>query len=391
MESKRSGKHGGVRLIAAKALYLHIPFCGSKCPYCSFSSFPGLEHLYERYVHCLQKEIVQRYTHLRGCRLESLFIGGGTPTVLHPGFIVKLVDFCRDLFGFAEKAEISIEANPGTVNLETLELLKGSGVNRLSLGVQAFAEEELKRIGRIYSPADIYQAYKNARSAGFENISLDLMYGLPGQNVDCWRGDLDRAFSLGPEHLSLYQLSIDEKTLFYELFKQGVLEIPAEDTILEMDDVTLDSCAAAGYERYEISNFSRRGHECRHNLTYWKNEDYMACGAGAVSFSDGVRAKNTEDPAIYCSMLETGINPTAESEKLGLNEAFRETVMLGLRLTKGVSAKRLYRRFGLDLKMEYGELLEDMIDQELLVLSSGYLRLTETGLKLANRVMAELI
>lgn len=374
-----------------RSLYLHIPFCVSKCPYCSFSSFSGLDHLYERYVTCLIKEVTQRYSHRCGCRLKTLFIGGGTPSVLHPQLIITIIEHCREIFGFAERVEISIEANPGTIDLESLRQLRGCGINRLSLGVQSFSAVELETIGRIYGPADVYNAFENARSSGFENISLDLMYGLPGQTAERWRADLEEAFSLGPEHLSLYQLSIDEKTRFFKLFQKGDLLIPEEDTIIKMDEITLDRCAAAGYKRYEISNFSRGRYECCHNLNYWENEEYMACGAGAVSFCDGVRAKNVEDPVEYCSRAQAGLDLIKESEKLERNEAFRETVMLGLRLIKGVSPRRLYHRFGLDIKTEYGEVLKELIDQGLLVLNSEYLRLTAKGLKLANRVMAELI
>lgn len=342
-------------------------------------------------MHSLLQEITLRYQHLRGCRLETLFIGGGTPTVLKYELIAKIVEHCRQIYGFAERAEISIEANPGTVNLKTLRVLKECGITRLSLGVQAFSEKELTTIGRVYAPADVYQAFEDARKAGFEDISLDLMYGLPVQTVEDWRTGLDEALSLGPEHLSLYQLSIEENTPFHLLFQRGALFVPEEDTILEMDRITAEKSASAGYGHYEISNYSKADHECRHNLIYWKNEEYMACGAGAVRFCDGVRAKNIEDPASYCSRVRKGLELTKESEKLGPDEAFRETVMLGLRLIKGVSRKRLYQRFGLDIEAEYAGVLDDLIDQGLLELKNDYLRLTTAGLRLANRVMAELI
>lgn len=369
-------------------LYLHIPFCRRKCLYCSFNSHPGQEHLHERYGRALLKEIGALG---RRRPLDSLFIGGGTPTVLETGLLAELLERCADQFGLSEAAEISIEANPESVDAAMLSDLRRAGFNRISLGVQSFEDSELKTLGRIHSAAAAHAAVSAAFRAGFSNVSIDLMCGLPGQQVGSWRRTLDRALELGPRHLSVYQLSIEEGTGFFRLAGAGRLALPAEEAVLDMDEATIDMCRAAGLHRYEISNFARPGYACRHNLNYWRNESYLACGAGAVSYLDGVRESRIANPKTYCRLVEQGEEIIAEREKLARREAFKETVVMGLRLTDGVSQRRLRQRFGLRLIDVYTTELDKLTAQRLISFDGSRLALTGRGMRFANQVMAELV
>ena len=369
-------------------LYLHIPFCRSKCFYCSFNSYPGQEQLHPRYCRALKDEI-HRITSRQ--HLDSLFIGGGTPTILETRLLIDLLESCADQFGFSESAEISIEANPETVDSAMLNDLRAAGFNRISLGVQSFDDKELRQLGRIHNGSEARRAVIDAFSAGFANISIDLMYGLPGQSVKSWKRTLDRTLELAPRHLSIYQLSIEEGTEFYRLDGDGKLDSIHEETVLAMDDITSQRCKRAGFMHYEISNFARPGYMCSHNLNYWKNNPYLACGAGAVSYFDGVRELRVRNPEDYCRAVEQGDDPIAEQEKLPLRGAFKETVIMGLRLIEGVSEQRLQQRFGLRLSEVYPTELDRLIDQQLLGVDNSRLVLTERGRRLANQVMAELV
>jgi len=370
-------------------LYLHIPFCRSKCFYCSFNSYPGQEHLHHRYSRALRDEIRTIGT---SHPLDSLFIGGGTPTVLETSLLIDLLEKCADRFGFSGAAEISIEANPETVDSAMLRELRAAGFNRISLGVQSFEDEELEKLGRIHSAAAAQAAVTDAFRAGFDNVSVDLMYGLPGQSPASWQRTLDHALELGPPHLSIYQLTIEADTGFSRMVDDGLLEMPDEEAVLAMDEMTSDRCQRAGLQHYEISNFARPGYTCRHNLNYWYNEAYLACGAGAVSYLDSAREVRVRNPEAYCRVVEQGEDIIIEREKLALPEAFKETVVMGLRLIEGIAEQRLQQRFGIRLSDVYEEAeLEKLIVQQLINYDGSRLILTERGRRFANQVMAELV
>ena len=371
-------------------LYLHIPFCRTKCPYCSFSSFTGCESLYDRYCAAICYEL-ELHGPKHSTPLDTLFFGGGTPTALNGTQLGTILDTCKNMYGFAEGSEISIEANPGTVTLDDLLYLKEAGINRISFGVQSFVDQELRMLGRLHNSQEAEQTILEARQAGFNNLSFDLMYGLPGQTAKSWRYSLERAIGLKPDHLSAYQLSIDQGTGFAALDRQGKLDLPAEDIVLEMDAITSELCRDAGLDHYEISNFSRPGFFCRHNLNYWHNDEYLACGAGAVSYVDGVRKRRIADPKGYCLATEQGDNLIVERETLDTAASFRETVVMGLRLIDGVSEKRLQQRFDLSFDEVYGNTLEELINQGLVSDDGASILLTEKGRRLANQVMAELV
>ena len=373
------------------SLYIHIPFCVSKCPYCSFVSWPGMDSLHQRYVAALLREAEELSHTVSVQPLSTLFLGGGTPTILTGQELAAIVTACKGMFGFASQAEISIEANPKTIDLAKLTLLRRSGINRLSIGVQSLQDSELQHLGRPHSADDAITAVRLARSAGFDNISLDLMYGIPGQDHKSWQQSLEQALSLKPDHLSLYELTAEPGTPYYQQLEQGLLALPDEEEIAAMDQITATLCRQAGLAQYEISNYARAGQECRHNINYWQNGPYMALGAGAVACWDGRRRQKTRDPLLFCEQIETGKSVVQEEECLEPAASFRETVIMGLRMNQGVSKESLQKRYGMELNDCYGKILIRLIDQGLLQMTATHLRLTARGRIFANQVMAELV
>jgi oxygen-independent coproporphyrinogen III oxidase len=373
------------------SLYFHVPFCLHKCTYCDFPSNVVPPPFFERYIEALGQEIITTSTRFENVRVGSLFIGGGTPTLLPASLLCNLIKKTLVVFSFGQGAEITVEANPGTVDEEYFHQLLAVGVTRLSLGVQSFSERELNVLGRIHRASEAKEAFAAARRAGFANINLDLMYGLPGQSRNDWSTSLLQAMHLAPEHLSLYQLTVEEKTPLSLNVAEGRVVLPEEGEILAMDDITEDLYHTFGYEQYEISNYARPGYQCRHNCNYWQNGEYAACGAAAVSYLNGVREKREPDPFRYVSLIENGCSPLVESERLSLEESFRESVVLGLRMVGGLDRELLTHRFGLDVVTHYGNVLQRLIDQTLVELTNTHLRLTKLGRRFANLVMADLV
>ncbi|BCL62741.1 coproporphyrinogen III oxidase [Desulfomarina profundi] len=373
-------------------LYLHIPFCVSKCSYCSFNSYPGRELLYKDYVDALKKEIASIAGVLgKNNRLTSLFIGGGTPTVLSSGLLVDLVQYTKTVFNFECGAEVSIEANPGTVNQESLEELSSCGVNRISLGVQSFDDGELVKAGRRHTAKEAENAVRMAVESGFSNINIDLMSGLPGQTGASWRKSLEKAVSLGPQHLSLYELMFEPGTLMTRFKRENKFSFPDEDELEKIDGITGQICAENEFSQYEISNYARFGFECRHNINYWLNGDYFAAGAGSVSYFNGRREKRIDSPEEYIARIRRNRTVVEESENLSREKSFRETVIMGLRMKRGVSLSVVRERYGIEALSYYGETLKKLLALELLEVDKEYLRLTEKGWPLANSIMAELV
>jgi oxygen-independent coproporphyrinogen-3 oxidase len=372
-------------------LYLHIPFCLKKCHYCSFSSFVAPPKLHLEYVVAVKKELDLLKKNTEIAPLSTLFIGGGTPTCLRPDELASLVHYCKQQFGFEIDAEISIEANPGTVDGYYFEELIKAGVNRLSIGVQSFVDTELHNIGRLHSRKHAIDVYKSAQSAGFTNINIDLMSGIPGQTVMSWVESLEQALSLSPQHLSLYQLMVEEGTYFAQLDEKGELMLPGEDEIIEMDDKTKALCQNGGLLQYETSNFAKEIHQCRHNINYWENQDYYAAGAASVSFVSGVREKRIIDPQQYMNNLLLGNSVIADKECLDPEASFRETVIMGLRMKRGVSLDNLMSRYKLTPKEYYGSVLISLLKTGMLELTATHLKISEQGWPFSNRIMAELV
>ena len=374
------------------SLYIHIPFCVSKCPYCSFVSWPGMDNLHQRYVAALLHEAEWLRRNTSAQPLSTLFLGGGTPTILAGQELAAIVTACKGLFGFTYEVEISIEANPKTIDPAKLTLLRRSGINRLSIGVQSLQDTELQHLGRPHSADDAITAVRLARTAGFDNISLDLMYGIPGQDHKSWQQSLEQALSLAPDHLSLYELTVETGTPYYQQLEQGLLDLPHEEELAAMDQTTATLCRQAGLVQYEISNYARFGYECRHNINYWQNGPYLALGAGAVACLAGRRQQKTRDPRLFCEQIESGQSVVQEEECLEPVASFRETVIMGLRMNQGVSKERLRKRYEMELNDCYGTtLIRRLVDQGLLEMTATHLRLTARGRVFANQVMAELV
>lgn len=373
-------------------LYIHIPYCRSKCGYCSFNSVPWSGEGPDSYLDALLAEMAKVASGWgAGKVLSSIFIGGGTPTVYDGRALGKLLAACRTQFAWIDTLEITIETNPNTVDAANLASCRAAGANRLSIGVQAFDDRLLQAIDRNHSVAQAIKAVMLARQAGFANLNLDLIYGLPTQTIHQWRHSLTTALELSPEHLSLYELSIEPGTLFAKQQSQGALALPDDDSTAEMAELGHEILARHGYLRYETSNYARPGSECRHNLNYWQNGSYVGLGAGAVSSFDGLRLKNIDNPADYMARIKAGLVAFQDGEALSVAASFRESVVMGLRLLAGVSLLALRERYGLEPQTYYGITLEKLRANGLVALDKERMWLTAKALPVANQVLSELV
>lgn len=373
-------------------LYIHIPFCLSKCSYCSFNSYPLSGQNIEGYVAALSQQIEVMADH-PWCRKQifsSLYIGGGTPTALQDKDLVAVIEKCLHSYHFVSNPEITVETNPNTVEKETLSALHQAGVNRLSIGVQSFSDRLLREIGRSHSSEEALRAIEYARQGGFSNINIDLIYGLPTQTLDDWQDSLQTTVSLGLQHLSMYELMVEDKTLLAEKVAEKKTLLPSEEEVADMEEITAE-IISPGFQRYEISNFARKGFECRHNIFYWQNRSYLGLGAGAVSGLRGLRIHNISDPALFSQMMKNNERPIASIEHLCRQASFRETVIMGLRMVSGVNTCELKKQFGLTPKEYYGKSLTMLLDRDLLELQGDCLRLTSTAFPVANQVLSQLV
>ena len=371
-------------------IYIHIPFCTRKCGYCDFNAYSGYKDgTKARYVDALCREIATRAD--TTYRIPTVFFGGGTPTVLPAFDLVRILDTVREHFNLDDDAEVSTEANPADADAAYLETLRGAGFNRLSFGVQTFDDRLLKMIDRVHSGTDAENAVHAAHTAGFGNVSLDLMFGLPRQTVADVDRSLDRAFALMPAHLSVYGLIVEERTPFWARRERGKLPLPTEDAEAEMFARVMERTRGAGLRRYEISNYALPGSESRHNQIYWRNEPYFGFGAGAAAYIGGVRSANEKHPIRYADLALSGANPLAESEALTHGETMGETLMLGLRLADGVDLARFAARFGVRAEERFAGVVARHTASGLLEQTATHLRLTERGVFLASEVMAEFV
>ena len=379
--------------MSGPGIYLHIPYCRSKCRYCAFVSRPCGGRAPAGYLRALLRQVEEmgRHPWCREREFATLFIGGGTPTVYGGEAVAALVAAVGRAFCLAPGAEITVESNPNALEAADLRHLRAAGVNRLSIGVQSFDAAQLTALGRTHSPGEARAAVKAARRAGVDNINLDLMYGLPGQDKAGLAADVEQALALGVEHLALYELSIEDGTPFARLRAQGRLPLPAEDEVVEMEAAAHSLLAQGGLERYEISNFARPGHQCRHNLNYWRNGSYVGLGAAAVGCYGGLRLRAVDDPERFAARIAAGRPPWAQGEMLGDEASFRETVIMGLRLMAGVDISSLRARYGLDPAACYGPVLTRLRARGLVEESGHHLRLTGRALPVANQVLAELV
>lgn len=364
-------------------VYVHFPFCRSKCAYCDFASYPGREALMAPYCQRLLAELAARRGALSG-PVGSVYFGGGTPTALPADLLCDTVASALGRLELAANAEITLEANPGTVDGDTLARLRGIGVNRLSLGLQSADDALLARLGRIHRYADFRRAYEAARRAGFDNISVDLMFALPGQSRGSLAASLAEVIALGPEHISCYCLRVEPGTPFAQQLAAGSLNLPGEDEAADMLALVRRTLAGASYDPYEISNFCRPGRASRHNLTYWRGGEYLGVGCAAASFLAGARTANTPDLAAYLAADD----PTASAERPEGREAMFEFVMLGMRLKSGLDMAEFSRRFGMTPRQAYPEQIAQLTRAGLLA-GDGVtcLKPTERGVALNNQLL----
>ncbi len=379
--------------MSAYSLYIHIPFCAKKCNYCDFTSYAGLDHFTAPYISALKQELKTYAQVLDEPALKSVYFGGGTPSLLSGESVSDILNTVREHFPLKDKAEISMEVNPGTVNLAKLFSFKKSGVNRLSIGAQSFNDAHLKALGRIHTVNQIHYTFTSARTAGFGNINLDLIFALPSQDAIDWGNTLKKAAALGPEHVSTYNLVIEDGTPFHK--ERANLSLPSEDEEAAMYEDAIETLSSFGYEHYEISNFAKPGHECGNNLTYWNNEEYIGIGAGATSYIGRSRYSNSTGVEGYMAEWENpGPSLIKEKYESGLQSIGRElseTFFLGLRLTKGLDIKNLKQRFGDKAVIKYENNIKELIELGLLELHGSNLRLTRRGLFLANEVFEKFV
>ena len=370
-------------------LYAHIPFCVRKCGYCDFLSGTAEESTREAYLLALAREIRRAGQDAEGCRAVSVFFGGGTPTVLTGGQLSRLLSEIKKSFRLAGDCEITLEANPGTLDPEKLRLCREAGFNRISIGCQSADNRELRRLGRIHTWEEFLEGFRQAREAGFSNINVDLMSGIPGQTLVSWETSLRKTAELGPEHISAYSLILEEGTPFYK--NREKLDLPDEDTERRMYERTGEILEEYGCRQYEISNYAREGYRCRHNLGYWTGREYLGLGLGASSLWRDTRFRNTESMEEY--LKDSGNLPKIrrEEEKLSASDRQSEYMILGLRLTEGISLAGFRETFGTDIRKVWPGVLEKYEGYGLLEEAAGRLKFTGEGISLSNVVLAEFL
>lgn len=426
------------QIMKSISIYIHIPFCVKKCQYCDFLSAPADSRAQEVYLRALKQEIREQAARYREYEVQTVFIGGGTPTAVPCEKLCEVLKTVFTCYRVNPQAEISMEANPGTVTKEALLAYRKAGINRLSIGLQSADDGELKLLGRIHTYRDFLQTYRWAQEAGFTNINLDIMSALPGQSVENYKKTLETVLSLRPQHISAYSLIVEEGTPFYEKYGQESEklqatgekqpDLPSEEEEREMYTLTEKLLATAGYHRYEISNYALPGRECRHNRVYWKRGNYVGFGLGAASMVENVRFENTRkmqeylaeyagvpgaepvsadaaqgDEQALSNEQEFSLREDTHSENeqvlsirenvhpLSPQEQMEETMFLGLRLTEGVSKAEFHRQFGVSMEQIYGKVIQENIVQGLLADEAGYVCLTREGMDLSNYVMAQFL
>ncbi len=366
--------------------YVHIPFCTQICYYCDFSKVFIKNQPVDTYL----EHLIEEYDSYDIKKLRTLYIGGGTPTALSAPQLAFLLEKLTDKLDLSYLEELTIEANPGDLDQEKIAVLKDSPVNRVSLGVQTFNDRMLKQIGRSHLEKDIYENIANLKKAGFDNISIDLIYALPKQTMEDVKINVAKAIALDIPHMSLYSLILENHTVFMNRMRRGKLPLPKEDLEAEMFDYIIAELGKAGFEHYEISNFSKPGFESCHNLMYWDNAEYYGIGAGASGYVNGVRYKNHGPIRHYLQAVEAG-NARLQEEVLTLNEKMEEEMFLGLRKKSGVSKKRFEEKFGLSFEDQYGAVVSDLTEQGLLVPDRDIVRMTKQGLFLGDTVAEKFI
>lgn len=369
-----------------KSVYIHIPFCEQICHYCDFNKFYINNQPVDEYLTSLEKEMRASFKRFSHDQIQTIFIGGGTPTVLTTKQLNHLMNLIHDVLDITQIKEFTVEANPDNLTVEKLSVLKNANVNRLSIGVQTFQEDLLKKIGRTHTNEVVFNALQNVKKFGFDNVSIDLIYGLPGQTIQDFKKTLEIALSLDLQHYSSYSLIVEPKTVFYNLWRKGKLQLPPQEEEAEMYELLMEQMELKGLTQYEISNFSKKGFESKHNLTYWNNEEYFGFGAGAHSYVNGVRRVNIGVLKKYIHSVEKNSFPYLSEHKVSKVEKMEEELFLGLRKTKGVSKKKFEEKFSCNLEDVFGKQIDEQKNKGLLVEKDGNIFLTHKGKLLGNEV-----
>ncbi len=368
-------------------LYIHIPFCKQRCAYCDFVTYADKSYLIDNYFKAINTEIALYGDKISKADIKSVFFGGGTPSYPPSDYIKGTLE----KINISEEAEISIEANPGTVNLEKLQKYRAAGINRISLGVQSFNNDILAVMGRIHDRATAIRNIGEVFRAGFENVGIDLMFGYPMQTEEMFRTSLETAVELGVKHISCYSLKIEENTALASMIKNGVLREVDDETDRNMYEAAKEILKKNGYRQYEISNFAKPGFACKHNIGYWQLDEYIGIGVAAHSYYGGRRYSNTENPSKYIRSLNKYVIPEENSEKIDEKESIKEYIILGLRMTDGITAEDFKQRYGKDIFSCYGPEITECMEENLLESANGKIRLTKTGMDLANQVFLRFI
>ncbi|MFR5131252.1 MAG: radical SAM family heme chaperone HemW [Terrisporobacter sp.] len=372
-------------------LYIHIPFCVTKCKYCDFNSFKIDLNEKIKYLNYLGEEMKLYKEEIKNREIDSVFVGGGTPSILNENEINILFEKIKENFNIKSNAEITMECNPGTLTLNKLKVMKKSGVNRLSIGLQAVQNHHLKYIGRIHTFEEFEKNYHDAKQMGFDNINIDLMYALPNQSREDWMESLEKVVKLNPTHISAYSLILEENTELFKMYERDEFNLLDENTDIEMYEYTINYLKSHGYNQYEISNYAKDNFECKHNVLYWKCEEYVGIGASASGYFNGIRYNNICELANYEKMILEGEKPIEWEEKLSIKDEIEESIFLGLRMNEGIQISDFKEKYNFDFEKEYKNEIEKLSKMELIEIDNNRMKLTQKGREISNSVFVEFI
>lgn len=378
-------------------LYIHIPFCARKCNYCDFLSFPVNAKEHDAYINRLCQEIALSAPSAAAYEISTIFIGGGTPSILEPKCISRIIYTIRRHYSVRKNAEITIELNPASTLRYKFTSYRDSGINRISIGLQSANNAELKTLGRLHIFEDFLKCYQDARMEGFQNINIDLMNEIPGQTTASWRKTLRNVLMLKPEHVSIYNLIVEEGTVFQRMQAAGTLSLPSEDEDVAMDEITKELTNRYGYRRYEVSNYAKPGYECRHNYGYWSNVPYLGFGLGASSYFNGIRWSNIRDYRAYLDMdlpedaAHGFVRLHQNIQILSRENQMEEFMFLGLRRIEGISELEFIRRFSVDIHTVFGRQLEQYTQNGLLIHENYHYRFSEHGMNVSNAILSDFL
>ena len=370
-------------------IYIHIPFCKSKCIYCDFVSVTN-QTLIDKYFEYLLKEIEMYKEVLNQFNVVTIYFGGGTPSLVDGLYIEKVVNKIKEYNELNKILEFTIEVNPGTINREKLEIYKRVGINRISIGLQSTNNNTLKMLGRIHDYDEFLESYNLIRGVGFDNISVDLMFGLPSQTIEMFESSIDKVIKLNPEHISAYSLKVEESTKLYKLIKKGVLEEPNEELDRKMYELLIDKLSRNKYNLYEISNFSKNGFESKHNMIYWKRENYLGLGLAAHGFVDNKRYGNVISFNEYFNIIDNETKPIEEISNICEEENLFEEIMLGLRLSVGINYKEINKKYNIDFIKERNQEVNELLEEKMIEMNNDSIWITEKGMSVSNAIIMKL-